>query len=233
MSDTDQMTDSAELHELRESFSGVAMPERPRLEAITARGRAHRRLRRSRAAGMSVAGVAAAAALAFALTGADRPARLPSTIRTLSPGTIRTASFTIFKNPDGKATLVFNPEELLDPATLQSDLAKYGIPAKVTSGSFCSSDPAPAGFSQVMSLPPRQAVVPPQSGVHPTVTIDPAAMPAGTELSFGYFQLTRGQQQTSLALIDTNSYSCTSTPLGPAGPPGSRLLYVAPDPAGS
>ena len=50
MSDTDQMTDSAELRELRDSLSGVAMPERPRLEAITARGRARRRHRRSRAA---------------------------------------------------------------------------------------------------------------------------------------------------------------------------------------
>ena len=148
------------------------------------------------------------------------------TIRTLAPGTIRTAAFKIVKNPNGKATLTLNPNEFLDPATLQRDLAKYGIPAKVTSGSFCSSDPAPAGFSQVVSLPPRQAPVPPQSGVHPTITFDPAAMPAGTELSFGYFQLTSGGQQVSFALIDTSSYSCTSTPPGPAGPPdGSQLLY--------
>ena len=59
MSDTDQMTDSAELDEVRDSLSGVAMPERPRLEAITARGRARRRQRLSTAAGVSVAGVAA------------------------------------------------------------------------------------------------------------------------------------------------------------------------------
>jgi hypothetical protein len=36
MSGNDQMTDGAELRELRHSLSGVAMPERPRLEAITA-----------------------------------------------------------------------------------------------------------------------------------------------------------------------------------------------------
>jgi hypothetical protein len=35
MSDTDQMTDSAELHELRDSLSGVAMPERPRIPSPT------------------------------------------------------------------------------------------------------------------------------------------------------------------------------------------------------
>ena len=185
MSDNDQMTDSAELRELRDSLSGVAMPERPRLEAITARGRARRRHRRSRAAGMSVAGVAAVTALAFAVTGANAPAPGHSTIRSLAPGTIRTAAFKIVKKSNGKATLTLNPNEFLDPATLQSDLAKYGIPAKVTSGSFCSSDPAPAGFSQVVSLPPREAPVPPRSGVQPTITLDPAAMPAGTELSFG------------------------------------------------
>jgi hypothetical protein len=234
MSDPDQMTDSAELHELRDSLSGVAMPERPRLEAITARGRARRRHRLSRAAGLSVAGVAAGTALAFGLSSAHGPAPVPGTIRTLAPGTIRTAAFKIVKKSNGKATLTLNPNEFLDPATLQRDLAKYGIPAKVTSGSFCSSDPAPAGFSQVVSLPPREAPVPPQSGVQPTITFDPAAMPAGTELSFGFFQLTSGGQQLSFALIDTSAYSCTSTAPGPAGPPeDSQLVYgdASPSPA--
>ena len=226
MSDTDQMIDSAELHELRDSLSGVAMPERPRLEAITARGRAHRRHRLSRAAGVSVAGVAAGIAVALGLTGAHGPTPVHGTIRSLAPGAIRTAAFKIVKKSNGNATLTLNPNEFLDPATLQRDLAKYGIPAKVTSGSFCSSDPAPVGFSQVVSLPPRAAPVPPQSGVQPTITFDPAAMPAGTELSVGYFQLTSGEQQASFALIDTNSYSCTSTAPGPAGPPdGSQLQY--------
>ena len=229
MSDPDQMTDSAELHELRDSLSGVAMPERPRLEAITARGRARRRHRLSSAAGVSVAGVAAGTALAFGLSSAHGPAPVHGTI--LAPGTIRTAAFKIVKKSNGKATLTLNPNEFLDPATLQSDLAKYGIPAKVTSGSFCSSDPAPAGFSHVVSLPPREAPVPPQSGAPHTITFDPAAMPAGTELSFGFFQLTSGGQQLSFALIDASSYSCTSTPLGPAGPPeGSQLVYGDPSP---
>ncbi len=226
MSDTDQMTDAAELHELRDSLSGVAMPERPRLEAITARGRARRRHRLSGAAGVSVVGVAAGTALAFGLSSAHGPAPVHGTIPALAPGTIRTAAFKIVKKSNGKATLTLNPNEFLDPATLQSDLAKYGIPAKVTSGSFCSSDPAPAGFSQVVSLPPRQAPAPPQSGVQPTMTFDPAAMPAGTELSVGYFRLTSGKQQASFALIDTSSYSCTSIPPGPAGPlDGSQLQY--------
>ena len=233
MSDTDQMTDGTELRELRDSLSAVAMPERPRLEAITARGRARRRRRLSGAAGLSVAGIAAGTALALGTTGAVGPAPVHGTIRTLAPGTIRNAAFKIVKNANDKATLTINPQEFLDPATLQSDLAEYGIPAKVTSGSFCSSDPAPAGFSQVVSMPPRAAPAAPQSGVQPTITFNPAAMPAGTELSIGYFQLTSGGQQASFALIDTNSYSCTSTTPGPAGPPdGSQLVYGGPGQAG-
>jgi len=209
------------------------MPERPRLEAIAARGRAHRRHRRAGAAGLSVAGVAAGTALALGTTGAVGPAPLHGTIRTLAPGTIRNAAFKIVKNANDRATLTINPQELLDPATLQSDLAESGIPAKVTSGSFCSSDPAPAGFSQVVSLPPRAAPVATQSGVQPTITFSAAAMPAGTEISIGYFQLSSVGQQASFALIDSTSYSCTSTPPGPAGPPdGSQLLYGGPGPAG-
>jgi len=233
MSGNDQMTDGAELRELRHSLSGVAMPERPHLEAITARGRARRRHRLSAVAGLSVALAAAGTALALGLTGALGPAR--------TPGTIRTASFTLLSNSNGTATLTINPKELLDPAALQSDLAQYGIPAKVTSGSFCTSDPAPPGFSQVVSSHPAgPGTTTPQSGVQPTITIDPSAMPAGTELSFGHFQLSSGQQQADFVLIDSGSYTCTSTPPDPNGPPDGYgqsdsfgLLYGGPGPAGS
>jgi hypothetical protein len=93
---------------------------------------------------------------------------------------------------------------LFEPATLQRGLETDHIPAMVTAGSFCSSNPAPSGFSQVASIP----VQPGQHRVK--VTINPAAMPAGTKLSFGHFQLA-SSQQTSIALIDTGSYTCTGT----------------------
>jgi hypothetical protein len=229
MSGNNQMTDGAELRELRDSLSGVAMPERPHLEAITARGRARRRHRLSAVAGLSMAGAAAGTALAIGLTGVLGPAP--------APGTIRTAAFTIVSNANGTATLTLKPGELLDPAALQSDLAQHGIPAKVTSGSFCSSDPAPAGFSQVVSVyPAGPFTATPQNGVHPTITIDPSVMPAGTELSVGDFQLSSGayagEQQADFVLIDTSSYTCSSTPPDPNGLPdgygpsdGIGLLY--------
>ena len=119
---------------------------------------------------------------------------------------------------DGTTTLIINPRVLLEPSTLQGDLEHDGIRAMVTVGSFCSSDPAPAGFLQVMSFPGSPA----DPGPVGAVTIDPAAMPAGTELSFGIFQLATSQQ-TSFALIDTGSYTCTST--APTRPPYHGVTF--------
>jgi len=110
---------------------------------------------------------------------------------------------------------------LFDPSTLQSDLVQYGIPAKVTTGSFCSSDPAPGGFSQAVTFSPVFQGDSGQQVRNPTVTINPATMPAGTELSVGAFQVSHGYD-TALALINTNSYTCTST--APTTPPSSGAL---------
>ena len=153
----------------------------------------------------------------------------------------RTATFTLASNANGTDTLTISPGELLDPAGLQSDLAQYGIPAKVTTGSLCSSEPAPAGFSQVVSSSPAgEGSYTPQSGVQPAITIDPSAMPACTELSIGDFQLSSGEQQADFILIDTSSYTCSSTPPDPNRLPdgygpsdGIGMLYGGPGPAGS
>jgi hypothetical protein len=166
-----------------------------------------RRRRRSRTrrslGGLSAAGVVGAGvALGLGLSGSAP---------THATGTIRTAAFTLVRNATGTATLTINNNVIFEPATLQSDLAQDGIQAKVTAGSFCSSDPIPAGISQVISVP---AV---QPGEAPTVTINPTAMPPGTELSFGNFQLANGGK-TFVALIDSGSYTCTST--APVGAPG-------------
>jgi hypothetical protein len=223
----DELSDNEVLRAAADSLSAIPMASPPDVGAIMARGRARRTRRLSAVAGLSVA--AAGTALALGLTGVLGPAR--------TPGTIRTAAFTLVSNSNGTATLTINPKELLDSAALQSDLARYGIPAKVTTGSFCSSDPAPAGFSQVVSSHPAGPfTATPQNGVHPTITINPAAMPAGTELSIGNFQLSSGeyagQQQADFVLIDTSSYTCSSTPPDPNGLPagygpadGMGLLY--------
>jgi len=233
MPGNDQLTDGAELRHLRDSFSGVPLPGRPRLEAIAARGRARRRRRLAGAAGLCAAGAAAGIVLALGLTGAAGPAG--------THGTIRTAAFTLVSHADGTDTLTLDPAQLLDPAALQSDLQAHGIPALVTSGSFCTSTPPPAGFEQVVTLPGPGSWTP-QSP--PGITIDPSAMPAGAELSVGYFRLSSGpaagEQEAVLVLIDTSSHTCSSTPPDLNGPPAGYsesgsfgLRYGGPGKAGS
>jgi hypothetical protein len=156
-------------------------------------------------------------------------------------GTIQRAAYTLRHNQNDTDTLTLNPVELLNPSQLQSDLAQYGIPAKVTTGSYCTTTPEPAGFSQVVTLPGPGSSGRVGSGNQPTITIDPSQIPAGTELSVGYFQLTSGpaagEQQANMSLINTNSSSCSSTPPDMSQPDTSNgdfgVLYGGPGPSGS
>ncbi len=140
-------------------------------------------------------------------------------------GTIRTVAFTLTRHANGTATLTINPRVLFNPSTLHSDLARDGIPAKVTTGRFCSTSPAPGGFSQVVTFSPPFKGDSDHTQVHnPTVMINPAAMAAGSELSVGAFRSSSGYD-TALALISTNSYTCTSTAPTTLVPGGALLHW--------
>jgi hypothetical protein len=213
-------TDELE-HELRRAFASAAAgyqhPDQARQRLLQRNyrpGSGHRRL----TAGLTAAAAAGSVVLGLGLSGGLGSSTAPGT------GTIRTAAFTITRNANGTATLTIDPQVLFDPGTLQGDLAHDGIPARVTAGSFCSSNPAPGGFSQAVTFSPAFQGDSGQQQVHnPTVTINPATMPAGTELSVGAFQVSSGAI-TALALINKNSYTCTST--APTAPPsGGALLH--------
>jgi hypothetical protein len=194
-------------NELRRAFAGAAdipQPEQARQRLLQRNyrpGRGPRQL----AAGITAASAAAAVVLGLGLTGAfgSAPAR--------GMGTIRTPAFTLVEYANGTATLTIRPGVVLNPNTLQKDLRHYGIPAIVTTGRFCSSEPTPPGFSQVVTR---------QRQPH-TMTINRAAVPAGTELSFGNFRVSAGPE-TAIQLINTKSHSCTST--APTAPPPSGIL---------
>jgi hypothetical protein len=206
------ITDELE-NELRRTFaragaeSAIPGQARERLRQHNYRpGRRNRRI----AAAVTAAAAAAAVVLGAGLSGAIGSGPAHHT------GTIRTAAFTLVSNPDGTATLTIKPKVLFEPGALQRDLRQDGIPARVTVGSFCSSDPTPAGFSQAVFIPM-------QRGQGTTVTINPAAIPAGTELSLGIFQLAK-TVETSATLITADSYTCTST--APTTlPTGGALLH--------
>ena len=199
----------------------ITIPDPPHMTAIIALRRASQRRRRRRlAAGITAGTAAAAMVLGLGLTGAfgsaaGAPAR--------GTGTVRTVAFTLAEHANGTTTLTINLSVLLDPATLKADLRQDGIAALVTTGSFCSSDPSPAGFNQVVVGKPPPPTL--QRSSQLTVTINPAAMPAGTELSFGNFRLSQGAE-TAFGLISANSYTCTSTTPVFAAPPGADITVA-------
>ena len=135
------------------------------------------------------------------------PARL-GTPSPPSQGSAELAAFSVTNGPGDSTTLILYkgpkyPE--LDPTALREALARHGIPALVTVGTFCRSTPeASASLGQV---------------VHPStladgsaMVIDGQAMPSGTRLSIGYFQ-----GHVRMALIeDGASLSCSSTSDQPA-----------------
>lgn len=183
---------------------------------------------------ITVAAASAAVVLGLGLSGAvgSSPAHVT--------GAIRTSTFTLTSYSNGMDTLSLNPTELLDPTALQNDFQQYGIPAVVTTGSLCTSDPAPAGFSQAVTAPGPGTGEGTPSGDQPTITINPSSIPAGTELSVGDFQRSSSEQQADFVLINTNSYTCSNTPPDPNAMPsgygqddGIGLLYGGPGPSGS
>jgi len=166
-------------------------------------------------AALLVAVAAAGAALTLALAGSVARDGVHGRSRTSAPGAIRTASYTLVSDTSGTVRLTINPGKLFAAAALQRDLARYGIPAKVTSGSLCTSDPAPAGLSRVATI---------GTGERETITFHPAAVRPGTELSLGSFRARFGQA-AYVVLIDTGSYACTrALPTGRFAA-GARLGY--------
>ena len=134
--------------------------------------------------------------------------------------------------------------QLFDPAALQQALTQHGIPALVKIGSYCSSSPAapspirlgvlpgassaPAGTRhratpglgngrgiwQAVTLPVKPSQLAPM--VDPiSMVINPAAMPAGTELFIGYFDLV---QTIVVDLIYTGSHTCSNAQQPPGTP---------------
>jgi hypothetical protein len=134
-------------------------------------------------------------------------------------------TFTLAQNANGTDTLTLSQSQLFDPSALQQALARDGIPALVKIGTYCSSYPAPPRPSSIGVISVRQPDGTPAAKSSPgdqnpvlagaVTVINPAKMPAGTELFFDYIH-----HGLVGSLIYTNSYTCTSGfPHG--GPPAS------------
>ena len=232
MNDDEHRDDSALTAELLDSLSEVAVPERPPLAAITSRGRVHQRRRLAALAGLGGATAAVVIALVLGLAGVFGAAPAGGT------GMMQTADFTLTSYTNG--TVALRLGQMFDPAALQRALAQHGIRALVNIGTYCSSSPAapspirvgvlpgsgPAGkrhrvgpglgdgqgILETVNLPVKPSQLAPM--VDPiSMVINPAAMPAGTELFIGFFDL---GHTIFVDLIYTESHTCVNGQRPPA-----------------
>jgi hypothetical protein len=232
MSYDEPQADTALAEELQESLAELAVPERPPLAAIISRGRVRQRRRLAGLAGLGGIGAVVGIALALVLTSVfgAAPAR--------GPGTIQTAAFTLTSHADGSVSLSLS--QMFDPAALQRALAQDGIRALVKSDTYCWSNPAAPDPGRLGVLSPgpggaRHRTTPTsgghgvtESGMFPvspselapsvdpiSMVINPSAIPSGTELFIGYFNL---GYTVYFDLIYTGSHTCRSSQEPPAIP---------------
>lgn len=181
-------------------------------------GRAARRL-----AVFGVGALTAATALTLALTGMlgiTTPHGNPVAQTSPTTNSIQTAGFVLTANANGTVTLTMN--QVLDPAALQQALQGHGIPVLVKTDTDCTSNPAapdPTSIGVLTTQPPfpsgAAGLVPAPAGspgtlpssAHIQTVINPAAIPAGTELFFDYAP---GDNLVAVGLINPHSYTCTA-----------------------
>jgi hypothetical protein len=191
---------------VRESFSRLHM-DVP-VEKVFAASRIRRRRRVSGLSAAAAAAAGAAVATTLALGGQAPAPGAHAATRTgnppaSGPGPVRLAAFSVAEGPGSSTTLTLHKGPAyppLDPAAVRQALARRGIPALVTTGTFCRSTPSGSGdFSQIL----RQSDLADGS----KLVIDGQAIPPGTELSIGYFS-----HYVRMALIkDGAPLTCSST----------------------
>ncbi len=159
------------------------------LVAAARAGSPARATRASRRAKWAAACIAAAAVAAGAGVGIDyavggHPAAShPSAGRGVH---IHVTAFLVDTGPGGTVTVTLLRNYAPDPSALRQALAGAGVPALVTVGSVCYAYVPSAALNQVLT-----------SRRHLTdgttiLTVVPRAIPAGWELSIGYFQVPGG-----------------------------------------
>lgn len=198
MNDEDML--AAMRNSLSDSLAGVHMT-RP-AAAITTRAR--RRLLRRGATGLGT--VALAAGLGLAL--------VPGSQAAGHPVHANLAAWSVNTTSGGLIEVTIR--ELKDPALLRATLAAAGVHALVTFDEVCY--PRSGG-----GLPQIQQVLGHQTTSREIVlTINPAAMPAGTELTIGMMRPDGGITTTAFALIkDGTPLTCGAGLMRPAGTPSA------------
>jgi len=166
------------LTRVKDSLTDVHMDKPPYAIMAQARGRRMRRTMPAVGAGGAALGIG----LALALSGSPPTAR--SVHVNLDAWSVNTTS-------SGKIDVTIR--QLRDPAGLSRTLANAGVPVKLTFGRVCTSESASMEReleAALHKLPGRGEVM---------LVINPAAIPAGSELVIGIGALSDGHKQGPVA----------------------------------
>ena len=186
------------------------------LAAAARSGSARSATRQARRRKYALGGLAAAGVLAVAVAGLEAgsggpPASGPGPGASPSGVPTQLAAFSVVTNPGGKVTLTLTQGQMFDPAALREALARAGVPALVTVGSVCTWPGPSDALPQVLSGPIRQP------GGSTRTTITPSAIPAGQELSIGYFAVPGGGGVHISLVPEHKPLTCGATPPAPPG----------------
>jgi hypothetical protein len=209
MNDDEMLTAlRSSLTDVKDSLTDVRLDRSA--DAIRARARG-RRLRRG-LAGAGAGGAALGVSLALAIGGSATSA--PSVhVNANAPRSVHVNldAWSVNTLPGG---LVYvDVRELQDAGLLRQTLARAGVPAIVTFGEFCTGASGGGSLDQVLG---KSAV---GGG---KLTINPAAIPAGTELSIGIVSNPGKGFDNSFALVKEGSrLACGTTDVGSGTGKGS------------
>ena len=165
-------------------------------------------LRSRTAAGIAVAAVAAAAGagIGYAVT-SSHPAGHAATGHTVH---IHATDFSVDSSGAGTVTVTIMRNHVhIDPAALRHALAEAGVPALVTAGRVCYVPGPSAALGQVLGPPQHRP------GGATVLTIVPAAIPRGQELSIGFYRLPGGGGIHVGLVPEKAPLTCTSLPPAP------------------
>lgn len=167
MNDDDVLaTVRSSLTGVKESLTDVHLDRSADAIRAEARGR---RLRRG-LAGAGAGGVALGVSVALAAGGGSGAAAARSVHVNLDAWSVNTLS---------SGLVYLDVRELQEPVLLRQTLARAGVPAIVTFGEFCT-EAAGGNAANLQQILGKGA-----PGGQPRLTINPAAIPAGSELSIG------------------------------------------------
>jgi hypothetical protein len=182
-----------------------------------------RRSRPTRRALIAVAAGGAAVAIAIgAAVAAGGPSGAPGRVGA-GPVHLHLADFSVDTNPGGTVTVTLSQAQIRDPNALRQALARAGVPARITIGSFCYN-PVPDRSALLQAV----AMNKPAPGEASDVVITPSKLPAGSTLAIGY-AMTGGRGKAHFDLLTAGAaVTCSGSPPPvakepvPAPPPGSK-----------